>query len=90
MIVSRSQNQLQSSLAPLGDPFKALVFLSNLNGFNSSLSPPVQGFNQMKGSTRVWKERAPSDFITLLSLSLSFLVLCVHYSCDLLSCFESV
>ena len=41
MIASRSQNQLQSSLAPLNDLLKALMFLSNLNGFNSSPSPPV-------------------------------------------------
>ena len=45
MIASRSQNQLQSSLAPLGDILKAPMFLSNLNGFNSSPSSPVQGFN---------------------------------------------
>ena len=45
MIASGSQNQLQSSLAPFGDLLKALMFLSNLNGFNSSPSPPVQGFN---------------------------------------------
>ena len=45
MIASGSQNQLQSSLAPFGDLFKALVFLLNLNGFNSSPSPLVQEFN---------------------------------------------
>ena len=56
MIASGSQNQLQSSLAPLGDLLKALMFLSNLNGFNSSLLPPVQRFNQRKGSSKVWKE----------------------------------
>ena len=48
MTTSRSQNQLQSSLAPLGDLLKSLMFLSNLNGFNSSPSPSVQGFNQRK------------------------------------------
>ena len=53
MIASGSQNRLQSSLAPLDDLFKALMFLSNLNGFNSSPSPPVQGFNQRKGSSKV-------------------------------------
>ena len=57
MIASGSQNQLQSSLAPLGDLLKALMFLSNLNGFNSSPSPPVQGFNQRKGSSKVWKKK---------------------------------
>ena len=57
MIAFGSQNQLQSSLAPLGDLLKALMFLSNLNGFNSSPSPPIQGFNQRKGSSKVWKEQ---------------------------------
>ena len=51
IIVFGSQNQLQSSLASLGGLLKALMFLSNLNGFNSSPSPPVQGFNQRKGSS---------------------------------------
>ena len=55
MIASGSQNQLQSSFAPLGDLLKAFMFLLNLNGFNSSPSPPVQGFNQRKGSSKVWK-----------------------------------
>ena len=57
MITSESQNQLQSSLAPLGDLLKALMFLLNLNGFNSSPSPPVQGFNQRKDSSKVWKKK---------------------------------
>ena len=58
MIASGSQNQLQSSLAPLGDLLKAFMFLSNLNSFNSPPSPLVQGFNQRKGSSRVWKEKS--------------------------------
>ena len=57
MIAPGSQNQLQSSLAPLGDLLKALMFLSNLNGFNSSPLPSVQGFNQRKGSSKVWKKK---------------------------------
>ena len=57
MIASGCQNQLQSSLAPFGDLLKALLFLSNLNGFNSSPSPPVQGFNQKKSSSKVWKKK---------------------------------
>ena len=56
MIASGSQNQLQSSLTPLGDLLKALMFLSNLNGFNSSPSPLVQGFHYKKGSSKVWKK----------------------------------
>ena len=58
MIASRYQNQLQSSLAPLGDLLKAFMFLSNLNGFNSSPSPLVQEFNQRKGSSKVWKDKS--------------------------------
>ena len=57
LITSGSQNQLQSSFAPLDDLLKALMFLSNLNGFNSSFSPPVQEFNQRKGSFKVWKKK---------------------------------
>ena len=57
MIASGNQNQLQSSLAPLGDLLKALMFLSNLNGFNSSPSPLVQGFARQKSSSKVWKEK---------------------------------
>ena len=78
MIASRNQNQLQSSLAPLGDLLKALMFLSNLNGF--SPSPLVQGFNQRKGSSRVWKENGSKWFG---HFSLSFLV----FVCALLMCF---
>ena len=57
MIASKSQNQLQSFLAPLGDLLKALMFLSNLNGFNSSPLLPIQEFNQRKDSSKVWKEK---------------------------------
>ena len=88
MIASGSQNQLQSSLTPLGDILKTLIFLSNLNGFNSSPSPLVQGFARWKGSSKVWKEKG-SKWFYYFSLSL-FLFLCVHYLCVLLSSFESV
>ena len=71
LISSGSHNQLQSSLAPLGDLLKALVFLSNLNGFNSSPSPPVQGFNQMEGK---WLQ-------VILSLSSLFLCFCFCITC---------
>ena len=82
MIASRSQNQLQSSLAPLGDLLKALMFLSNLNSFNSSPSPPVQGFNQKKGSSKVWKENGSKWFYHfLLSLHVSMFL---HNLCVLL------
>ena len=52
-----NQNQFPSSFAPLGDPLKTLIFLSNLNSFNSSPSPPDQGFAKRKGSSKVWKEK---------------------------------
>ena len=44
MIAFGSQNQLRSSFAPFGDLLKGLMFLSNLNGFNSFPSLQVQGF----------------------------------------------
>ena len=81
MIASGSQNQLQSSLVPLGDLLKALVFLSNLNGFNSSPSPPVQGFNQRNGSSKVWKKK-DSKWFYHFHLSSCFCLL--HYLCVLL------
>ena len=56
LIVSGNQNQFPSSFSPLGDLLKALMFLSNLNGFNFSPLPPVQGFTQRKGSSKLWKE----------------------------------
>ena len=80
MIASGSQNQLQSSLASLGDLLKALMFLSNLNGFNSFPSPLVQGFNQKKGSSKVWKKKDSEWFYHFL-LSSCFCLL--HYLCVL-------
>ena len=58
MIASSDQNQLPSFFAPLGDLLKALMFLSNLNGFNSSPSSPDQGFVRQKGFSKVWKENS--------------------------------
>ena len=81
MIAFGSQNQLQSSFAPLGDLLKALIFLSNLNSFNSSPSLLVQGFNQRKGSSRMWKENGSKWFYHFL---LSLWVLFLHNLCVLL------
>ena len=49
--------QQRNSIAPLRDLLKALIFLSNLNSFNSSPSPPDQGFVKQKGFSKVWKEK---------------------------------
>ena len=62
LIASENQNQFPSSFAPLGDLLKALMFLLNLNGFNSSPSLPVKGFTQRKGSSKVWKENGSKWF----------------------------
>ena len=90
MIASGDQNQLPSSFAPLGDLLKALMFLSNLNIFNSSFSPSNQGFSKKKVLIRCGRKRAQSDSVTF-SLSLSPLrVFVLHYLCVLLYCFEPV
>ena len=57
MISLGNHNQFLSSFAPFGDLLKAFMFLSNLNGFNSSPSPLDQGFAKRKGSSKVWKEK---------------------------------
>ena len=48
VLSSGGQGQISPSSGPLGDLLKALMFLSNLNSFNSSLSPPEQRFNSRK------------------------------------------
>ena len=88
MISSGNQNQFPSFFTPFADLLKALMFLLNLNGFNSSPRPLDQGFAKQKGSSKVLKEKG-SKFCHLFSLSpLCFLFL--HYLCVLLLCFESV
>ena len=57
MISSGNHNQFSSSFTSLGDLLKALMFLLNLNGFNSSPSLPDQRFTQRKCSSKVWKEK---------------------------------
>ena len=67
MIASGNHNQFSSFFAPLGDLLKALMFLSNLNSFNSSPSSPVQKFTQRKGSSKVWKEKGSKWFYHFFS-----------------------
>ena len=57
MISSGNQNEFPSSFASFGDLLKALMFLLNLNGFNSSPSPLNQGFTKWKDFSKVWKEK---------------------------------
>ena len=84
MISSGNQNKFPSSFAPFGDLLKALMFLSNLNDFYSSLSLPNQRFTQQKDSSKVWKEKGLKWFSHFFSPSL---FLFMHYLCLLLSCF---
>ena len=50
-----NQNQLQLSLASLGELLKEFMTLSNFNGFNSSSFSSGQKFMQKKGSSsRLW------------------------------------
>ena len=91
MLSSSGQGQIPPSLSPLGDLLKALMFLSNLNGFNFSPSPPEQRFNSRKGpssKTKVWKEKGSKWFSQFFSLSLSFSPFMFwHYLFVSLSCF---
>ena len=65
-----SQNQHQLSLAPLGELLKAVMLLSNFNGFNSPPYPSEQRFMQKKCSPSrcpIWKEKDSKWFIHLLN-----------------------
>ena len=77
VITSRDQNQLPSSFSPLGDLLKAPMFISNLKGFNSSPSPPNQGFSKRKGSSKVWKENGSKWFCHFFSPSPSCFCFCI-------------
>ena len=87
LVSSGGQGQIPPSLGPFGDLLKALMFLLNLNSFNSSPSPLEQRFNSRKGSsskTKVWKEKDSKWLSHFFSLS-PFMFL--HYLFVLLSCF---
>ena len=73
MIAPGNQNQFPYSFALLRDLLKALMFVSNLNGFNSSPSPPNQGFAKRKSSSKVWKEKGSKWFYHFFSLLFLFL-----------------
>ena len=56
MVSFGNQSQFPSSLTPLGDLLKVLMFLSNLYGFNSFPSPSDQSFahkKKRKGSSKI-------------------------------------
>ena len=74
MIASRNQNQFPSSFASLRDLFKTLMFLSNLNGLNSSPSPPDQRFAKRKGSSKAWKEKRLQVILSLVLLYFVFYI----------------
>ena len=84
MISFGNQNQFPSSFAPLGDLLMALMFLSNLNSFNSSPYHRIKGSLNGKVLPRCGRKKVQSNLVTFF-LSLSFLLM--HYLCVLLSCF---
>ena len=66
-----NQNQLQLSLAPLGELFKAVMLLSNFNGFNYPPYPSEQWFMSKKGSpsrSPIWKEKDSKCFLLFSDL----------------------
>ena len=83
MIALGNQNQFPSSFAPLGDLLKALMFLLNLNGFNSSPSPLNQEFAKWKGSSKEWKEKYSSDSVTFSLSGFCLCITCVFCFCVL-------
>ena len=85
MIASRNQNQFPSSFAPLGDLLKALIFLSNLNSFNSSPYCQIKDLLDEKVLLRCGRKRAPNNSVTsslspflvfVVSLLVCFALLC--------------
>ena len=68
MIASGNYNQFPSSFAHLGDLLKALMFLSNLKGFNSSPFCRFKGLLKGKVLPRCGRKRTLSDFITFFYL----------------------
>ena len=70
MIASVNQKSVSILFCSLWDLLKVLMFLLNLNGFNSSPSPLVQGFTQRKCSSKMRKEKSSKWFYHFFSLSL--------------------
>ena len=67
-----NKNQLQLSLAPLGELLKVIMLLSNFNGFNSPPYPSEQRFMQKKGSpsmSSIWKEKDSKWILLFFYLS---------------------
>ena len=66
-----NQNQLQLTLAPLGELLKVVVLLLNFNGFNSLPCPSEPRFMQKKGSpsrSPIWKEKNSKWFLLFSDL----------------------
>ena len=77
MISSGNQDQLPSSFAPLWDLLKVLMFLLNVNSFNSSPLPLDQGFAKQKSSSKVWKEKGSKWFYHFFSISPTHFCFCI-------------
>ena len=81
MLSLGNQNQFPSSLVPLGDLLKVIMFLSNLNGFNF---PPHLGIKgSQKGKVhppipKCGRKKAQSDSVSFsLSLPLCSCITCL-------------
>ena len=96
-----SQNQLQLSLVPVGELLKAVMLLSNFNGFNSHSYPSKQRFMQKKKvlhpSLPFGRKKIPSDSFTFLTscmvwvmvwVSLGFNALLVYLFVFFMLCFK--
>ena len=78
MISSGNQNQFPSSLALLRDLLKAFMFLSNLNGFNTSPSSSDKEFAKRKCSSMVWKEKG-SKYNKILIFDIHSIIIIFYF-----------